>query len=36
MLYKIESPEFRSLKVGISDVMFSALDEIFIPDHLYG
>ena len=27
---------FRSLKFGISDVMFSALDEICIPDHLYG
>ena len=31
-----ESLDFRSLKFGISDVMFSALDEICIPDHLYG
>ena len=30
------SGTFRSLKFGISDVMFSALDEICIPDHLYG
>ena len=31
-----ESLDFRSLKFGLSDVMFSALDEICIPDHLYG
>ena len=30
------SGTFRSLKFGLSDVMFSALDEICIPDHLYG
>lgn len=31
-----ESLDFRSLKFDLSDVMFSALDEICIPDHLYG
>ena len=31
-----ESPDFRSQKVGISDITLSALDEICILDHLYG
>ena len=31
-----ESPDFRSLRVGISDVTLSALDENRILDHLHG
>ena len=36
VVQKRESSDFRSLKVGNSDIMFSALDEICILDHLYG